>query len=97
MEAVEQRSPSQPQLLENESSMEAEEYEEVAHSHTTVNSINFDSRKSQEAFGHLVPKTKAQKEREKEILESILTQKPIVEIFEVRRNLTKPIKWIIYK
>jgi hypothetical protein len=94
VEVVEQRSPSQPQLLENEFSMEAEEYgvEEVAHSHTTINSINFDSRKSQEAFGHLVPKTKAQKEREKEILESILTQKPIVEIFEVRSDHTKPIK-----
>jgi hypothetical protein len=92
VEVVEQRSPSQPQLLENESSIEAEEYEEVAHSPTTINSINFDSRKSQEAFGHLVPKTKAQKEREKEILESILTQKPIVEIFEVRTDHTKPIK-----
>ena len=30
-----------------------------------------------------MPKTKAQKEREKEILEGILNQQPVVEIFEV--------------
>ncbi len=79
------RSPGRPDLDHVSEEAEEEEGLEAAQPPTTtLNSIKFDTRKSQEAFGHLIPKTKAQKEREKEILESILTQRPVIEVFEVR-------------
>ena len=86
IQVAELRAPIKSEL--SDAAEEGEEEEEPPTT-TTINAIKFDTRRSQEAFGHLVPKTKAQKEREKDILDTFLTQRPSVDMFQERNKVRR--------